>query len=286
MTARAEIAQAAREAVLKRRLEAQLLSNITPLFSRMATHFRVSVAGTGAVPGQAVMDASLSDWRSVLLRHYERVQKAFAGMVETEQRIKQEGEDEVGEEDLLAALLLWRTMASERSAKNITSTNEKNMRDALNEAHAELMRQGEPTDNRSVAVLGLAILRRKFKGRTGIITMFETQQAAENAKFSEAEVMSGVRPSQIVGRPTRPTPTTKRWRNMGDNRVRPSPLYPSQDPRFNHRIPDGQERKIYEPFDVSGEKLMYPGDVSLGASPQNVLGCRCASIYRVTRPQL
>jgi hypothetical protein len=230
------------------------------------------------------MDVNMAGWRAVLLQHYERVQRAFSGMVRTEQEIKQD--DGINQDELLEALLLWGTMASERSAKNITNTNEKNMRDALNEAHAELIRMGQPTDSRSVATLGLSILRRKFKGRMGIIAMFETQQSAENAKFSEAEVLSGVRPSQIAGHPGRPVPTSKIWRNMGDQRVRPSPLYPSQDPRFNHRIPEGQDRNIYEPFDVSGEKLMYPGDVALGASTQNVIGCRCASIYRVSRPRL
>lgn len=279
MTARAEMLQATREGILKRRLEAQLVPLIRPLFSRLALQFRISVSSTGGIPGQAILEAGISDWRAILMRHYERVQRAFSGMVVTEQEIKQE--DNL-DDDLREALLIWRTMASERSSKNIMSTSEKNMREALNQAHAELLRMGLPSDNRSVVALGVAILKRKFKGRLRTIAMFETQQSAENAKFSEAETISGVRPSQITGQPSRPVPTSKIWRNMQDERVRPAP---GQDPRFNHRIPEGQDRNIYQPFDVSGEKLMYPGDVSLGASRQNVINCRCASIYRVSRPQ-
>jgi len=47
---------------------------------------------------------------------------------------------------------------------------------------------------------------------------------------------------------------------------------------FNHVAADGQVRAIDKPFLVSGEKLMYPGDVSMGASPGNIVNCRCSSL--------
>jgi hypothetical protein len=58
--------------------------------------------------------------------------------------------------------------------------------------------------------------------------------------------------------------------------------------RFNHRTPDGQKQPNDQPFIVSGERLLYPGDVSLGASGGNVINCRCtsaASVESILKPR-
>lgn len=42
-----------------------------------------------------------------------------------------------------------------------------------------------------------------------------------------------------------------------------------------HKNADGQQVPLEEPFIVGGEKLMHPGDSSMGASAKNVIHCRC-----------
>lgn len=59
----------------------------------------------------------------------------------------------------------------------------------------------------------------------------------------------------------------KEWVATSDERTRPA-----------HLDADGQQVPIDEPFIVDGEKLMYPGDFSLGASPSNTINCRCTVI--------
>lgn len=59
----------------------------------------------------------------------------------------------------------------------------------------------------------------------------------------------------------------KEWIATSDDRTRPE-----------HASADGQRVPINEPFVVGGEKLMYPGDYSLGASPWNTINCRCTVI--------
>lgn len=59
----------------------------------------------------------------------------------------------------------------------------------------------------------------------------------------------------------------KEWISTADDRTRP-----------DHVIADGQRVPLDEPFTVGGEKLMYPGDFSLGASPSNTINCRCTMI--------
>jgi hypothetical protein len=45
--------------------------------------------------------------------------------------------------------------------------------------------------------------------------------------------------------------------------------------RHSHGAADGQRVGVDEPFTVGGEKLMFPGDASLGASGRNLYNCRC-----------
>ncbi|MFD1423417.1 phage minor head protein [Laceyella tengchongensis] len=42
-----------------------------------------------------------------------------------------------------------------------------------------------------------------------------------------------------------------------------------------HLEADGQIKRLDEPFEVNGEKLMFPGDTSLGATADNIVNCRC-----------
>ena len=46
--------------------------------------------------------------------------------------------------------------------------------------------------------------------------------------------------------------------------------------RDSHIAANNQIRDVDQPFDVGGEKLMYPGDPS--GSADNVINCRCASL--------
>lgn len=54
----------------------------------------------------------------------------------------------------------------------------------------------------------------------------------------------------------------KRWVATSDARTRP-----------DHAAADGQEVPNDEPFDVGGELMMYPGDISMGASAWNTINC-------------
>jgi len=61
-------------------------------------------------------------------------------------------------------------------------------------------------------------------------------------------------------------PTYQReWLSGSDGRVRKS-----------HKRADGQRVGPDEPFDVGGDKLMYPGDRS--GKPTNVINCRCTTV--------
>lgn len=53
---------------------------------------------------------------------------------------------------------------------------------------------------------------------------------------------------------------------------------PDARTRDEHATADGQEVPNDEPFVVGGEKMMYPGDISMGASAWNTINCRCTIV--------
>src|SRR6266568_3661354 len=60
----------------------------------------------------------------------------------------------------------------------------------------------------------------------------------------------------------------KVWLATDDSHTRP-----------DHREADGQTVSMDEPFQVGGSQLMYPGDISLGASADEIIRCRCTQYY-------
>ena len=51
--------------------------------------------------------------------------------------------------------------------------------------------------------------------------------------------------------------------------------------RTNHRLLDGQSRPTDKPFEISGYKIMYPGDPA--AAPEMVYNCRCTLVSNVKK---
>jgi hypothetical protein len=48
--------------------------------------------------------------------------------------------------------------------------------------------------------------------------------------------------------------------------------------RPHHWAADGMTVPVDEPFVIAGEKMMFPGDDSLGATAKNLINCRCVEL--------
>lgn len=100
-----------------------------------------------------------------------------------------------------------------------------------------------------------------------MIATTETQITAETAK--QNAVNSGISGSGSVAAATAIAATTnKSWHGMLDSKEREW-----------HVEAEGQTQKLTDPFVVNGEMMMYPGDASMGASPDNFINCRCSAQY-------
>lgn len=237
----------------------------------MVKEFAVKIAATGLPPEAAKYR---NEWEALLRKHYERTQRAFRGVVASQQKgYKADAPSDTPKDALIGlALLEWRDENAPISAQEITETTQKNFTGVLEQAQELIEEQELPSDHRTLALTAAVLLKRKFRGRTETIITFETQQAAESTKAIEAEILSGL---TDVTPPERVAELLKVWRDVGDDNVRPA-----------HRAANFQLRRINEPFNVGGERLMYAGDRNLGASLENIAGCRCSIQYRTPLARL
>lgn len=114
--------------------------------------------------------------------------------------------------------------------------------------------------------------------RARIGRLFGTWRTGNNGLESRADLIaqtSGIagfeRGQQLAF--VRAQVTEKAWLTRRDGRVRRPPKS-----RFDHAAADGQRVPTPDPFVISGENLMHPGDFTLGASGGNTIRCRCSSL--------
>ena len=152
----------------------------------------------------------------------------------------------------------------------INATTHRNMDDALAAARRESLRiaatEGVVRSAEEEALEAGRRLEQRLAGRTSGIASLETQATAEIAKQTEVEVLLGHQPSVEGGTYAEPA-VLKTWWSQGDDIVRP-----------DHLAADQQEQELQEPYTVGPDRLMVPGDTSLGAPIGQVVNCRCASV--------
>ena len=101
-------------------------------------------------------------------------------------------------------------------------------------------------------------LRGENIARTETIAAFG---AAREEAFRQAIAAGQLLPENVTGT----------WGATGDGRT-----------RHTHMAMNGQERQFGQPFvSPSGARMMFPGDTSLGAGPEETINCRCSKLYSV-----
>lgn len=204
----------------------------------------------------------------ILMTHYKRVGKEFSNrLTESMPSDIAVTKDERAKID--GALDLYYIAQSGEQSNLITKTTQKDIEASFAEAIEELTQaesQKALFGAKEISVIAAMRLIRKLLPRNESIAAYETQVIAEAAKGTEGQILSGNDPSVLSGN-NRPSRSKKEWVSMGD-----------QDVRSSHIEADGQVVDETQPFTVDGESLMWPGDMSLGASIGNTINCRCASV--------
>lgn len=103
------------------------------------------------------------------------------------------------------------------------------------------------------------ILRTKFKG----LSVYQANRIARTEATNIANYGTNRASQDIFGSKN----LEKIWITTMDGRQ-----------RDNHAFANNQKVDFEKPFFIGGERMMRPGDSSLGASAANIVNCRCTSV--------
>jgi hypothetical protein len=148
-----------------------------------------------------------------------------------------------------SAVNSWLVRHGARRVNNLTATS----RDVL----ANDLAQGTAANESIPQLAGRIQGRYNDWSQTRARTIARTEViAASNLGSYEAARASGI-------------PLDKIWVATNDDRTRAA-----------HAAADGQKQHLDEFFLVEGEQLLWPGDSSHGATPDNTINCRCTVGYQ------
>jgi len=116
----------------------------------------------------------------------------------------------------------------------------------------------------AVIVAAIKSASAKLATKLGVIANMNTQDVAEAARGG---TIRAVPPGQEQG------VVVKVWQSLLDGREREA-----------HRAAHNQDQLVENAFQVGGEDLRFPGDMSLGASLGNTINCRCWADYYLQKP--
>ena len=108
----------------------------------------------------------------------------------------------------------------------------------------------------------------KIAGRLASVTNMLSSAAIRNARTYTTSAENGGRQDRYEEVESMGIKIQKEWLATMDNRT-----------RHAHRVLDGQRRDVDEPFEVDGEKIMYPADPT--AAGYLIYNCRCTMISKV-----
>lgn len=152
---------------------------------------------------------------------------------------------------------------------------EKQIKDLINESIEETVRDINATSKDKIARI---IAKGIEEGKTTneiiklIDELYLVSMIPNRSKMiAKTETVKSSNAGSYLAALNSPVQLDKVWISIIDSRTRVG--------EFNHVHPDGQKVGINEFFTVSGEKMRYPADSSLGASAGNVINCRCSQVY-------
>ena len=251
-------------------IERTLIGSVRGLTRRVAREIRVALAGGSPPPDVALLaQPSLEDR---LKRHF-RLCLAVFGTNLTDQLRADLRPGELERRFIEIETLRILDARAESQSRRIARSMENIASRAFRNANVQAA-YGEKLDQGDVPQLTATLFLSGTAGQVRAISTTETQMGVETVKGIEAAMLLGGSTHEIKS--AKPTPKAQKvWRSQGDSRVRGA----DGPSKFDHLAADGQSVDHDGAFDVGGELLLWPGDISMGASVGNIINCRCSAIY-------
>jgi len=251
---------------LKLVIEASLIAAFGKLFRRIARDFRTVYSATGQV-----LDAEVykPETVSILRPAYRRAGRTAGKELRDNIEITFPNDDkESVENGIDAALLGFANEESDERADIIGATTDKQLRNFTLSTIIAAALAGFSPSNTEVAKVAAERFVSGSIGRSKLIGIQEGLNSVEGARLIESNGLSQGN-AEVKKNETETTPLSdalfREWVTRLDDHV-----------RHSHQKAHGQRVFGTEtPFTVGSSLLMYPGDTSLGASLEEIMGCRC-----------
>ena len=210
-----------------------------------------------------------TDFVALFKRHYRRTKRVFGNQIRrnlAEQKSCRETKQL--QEDIETAQNLYIAQESNSRSQATLITVDRQLRQSVVFAEQQIIEEQQEEEIPLFFLLGVptaavaAIAGNKFKSlipaKSSFIASLAIQDGAEEMKLIEAEIMEQRGAIQN---------SNKQWQALLDERT-----------RLSHASADGQVVGLRENFIVQGQSLSRPGDLSHGATMDNIANCRCSSL--------
>lgn len=232
----------------------------------MTNEFRDNYIQNGTVIRAEQFEDELID---IIRTHFRQTSRAFSKTLrrDIQKAFHPDMEYKQGEVEIEQALREFIAITSLAHAAFITRTSNNVFNEAVQRALFEFVQSGEDFTQADVGRRAHEIAMVQNLPRANNIAQTTTQNAAEGSKFIEAQTL--IRTGAVLtGNISVGEGTIKEWVSVLDSVTRKA-----------HAVADGQRVGLDEAFVVDGELLMFPGDISLGATAKNTNYCRCGSSF-------
>lgn len=244
----------------KMKLEPLFQKDILKLLRKINSEFEEQY-----IANQTVIDANefKAEMMAVLAVNYKKITNKFKF------NIRESFEDKVSEEvnaQINNDINKYIKDMSNIKSDFILDTTNKDINNELLIAIVGAIEEGTQIIDKEIAKQTKKELNEKAIGRSNIIAISETENAAESSKEIEATILiaAGITLDGVNLREN----LRDVWMTILDERT-----------RIDHAIADGQQKFPEESFFVGGELLRFPGDPQ--GSPGNIINCRCSSVRKV-----
>ncbi len=239
-------------------------------FLPIAKDFSKTYSKTGTLPNLMLHNMNLNN---ILDKQYNSTQNKFISQVR-DSLGQPENAEEINDQ-IQSSAKAQKDKDVFITGQSIANTTHNSLQNAVKKVVVGAAIAGIFLSHRQVAKKARANFRDDYNGRLPSISVTQTQQAAEGAKYAEVNDLdrnNAIFPHIIPSIALSKTTIKKTWITVLDSRT-----------RHSHVLADGQTVLFNEAYTVMGQKLKYPGDSSLGATAGNIINCRCSSVKSIKR---
>jgi hypothetical protein len=260
---------ATNDLIQKLRYEASLKRGLRSLMDDIVDDFKKTYSATRVIIGA---NKYQDDLQNMIFKHMQKVARAFSSKLRmrTSKSTLHFMEYKIIDLEIDKQVDTFVIAASVEQAALITKTNQEDIGKALSQVNKQALLNGEVYSQAQTAKLAASNLKERLINRIDTIALTVTQLAAEKGKEIEARFITNTaytKDYRFGDDVPQERPMIKEWVTVLDERT-----------RLTHVVADGQRRPMDQAYLVGGDRLMYPGDYSLGAKPENTINCRCTSI--------